>query len=125
MKYSILSLWHVLFFLLLFVVSHIIEAEENILRVIKLILLVVISIVQIKFLAKKAVLNHILYSIISLLIIFELFKFMEFSLGFLPKYGEVPFIWSILLSLVVFSMYVMGLYLVQRLFLKMSRYFLQ
>ena len=115
MKYLKNSLWHLIFFLLLFIVSYKVELDKDILNGIKLILVIIISIIQIKFLNVKIVFNHVLYNIISLTIIYELYKIMEFQFGFLPKYFEIPFIWRILISLVAFCLYTIVLVLIQRL----------
>ncbi|MDL2254774.1 hypothetical protein LJB78_00640 [Bacteroidales bacterium OttesenSCG-928-J16] len=48
---------------------------------------------------------------LSLCFLFEMSKYIEYLLGFLPNYGDVPIIASILLSLIATSLYMGILYL--------------
>ena len=94
-------------------VERAIHIQSNVEIILELLFLLGISSVMCRYILKSV--NEILVSIcmgLSFIFLLHVSNYIEHLLGFLPNYGDVPIIISILLSFVVISLYMSVLYVI-------------
>ena len=112
MKIKVILL-QVTFIALIFCIRHYINIPVNTKEILGIVLLLGFSFGMCRYILKsKGMLLTSFLMGISLFVVFEVAKIMEFQLGWLPRYNDVPILISMLLSLVVILAYMCILYLI-------------
>lgn len=104
-------LLQVVFFILLFCIERTFDAHRNIKVVLGLLLVLWISFVMCKYILRsdKMIYTSFLMGLF-LCFLFEISKYIKHLFGFLPYYGDVPIVISILISVLAVFVYMSILY---------------
>ena len=118
-------LFQITFFVLLFCIKIIFQTRSNVgiervfyiqsstEIILGVLLFLGLSFVMCKYILKTDNMIHAsLWTGLSLFFLFELSKYIEHMLGFLPNYGDVPIIISMFLSLAATLVYMCVLYVI-------------
>ena len=112
MKTKIILL-HVIFFILLFCIERIFHTQSNVKIILGSILLLGLSFCMCRYMLQSDKMIYIsLWICLSLSFFFEMSKYIEHKLGYLPRYGDVPIPIGLALTLVVMVAYVSILFLI-------------
>lgn len=117
-NYVKLILSTIVFFVAIFFSSHMLYEQQILTLIFKCVLVLSITYIYWLFLSKDSSLPSILKSIILLLSAFEIYKFVEHKMGFLPRYTDAPFYINILFSIVAVSLYVLLIVMIARILKK-------